>query len=471
MARNNDTMFIRKKARFEKWIPWICLAVFLLVALASLSHATTPPRSRGARPIAMGNGYTANSGDSYSLYYNPAGLVDISQPEYVMDYGRFTLAEDPAGSDFNFIYATPYRYRDIYVPLAFGVYGEQSAPGAHIVDLSVGGGADAPVDRWTKGFFKWPTKLGGTINIRQQSGDERSDRVGKSSMSLGLTGGAMVPINKKNQVGFSLRNLYLGAGEPDGPSLNLGLIHQHLGYLNMMADLSYGSGGLWRFEPGLEWLLARGVVRPRVGWGYRDSGLDMMATGIGFNVSPMTIDIAYMIPTKTLSDNSSQFRASLTYRFGRPQFSEIYYDRALEQAGQLDKQVLNLTVKEAELKSSLAELEQKKRMANGDLLEMKQRIQALKEQDLLGERDAKIRQLQYRLQATESELGGYKSRVRSAAEAASRIRRHKVVAGETLQGLAREYYGDPNLWKKIYDANADKIDRGLPRTGESLVIP
>jgi 5'-nucleotidase len=63
---------------------------------------------------------------------------------------------------------------------------------------------------------------------------------------------------------------------------------------------------------------------------------------------------------------------------------------------------------------------------------------------------------------------------RSAARAASQkpaIRTHVVKAGDTLQSLAREFYGDPGQWKKIYNANADKIERGLPRIGEKLVIP
>jgi LysM repeat protein len=455
--------------------PSYSLALFLLLALffwTSSAQAVTPPRSRGARPIALGNGYTAVTGDVYSLLYNPAGLFDILQPEMAFDYGRANMFNTSAVSDFNFAYATPHRYKDLNVPLGFSFYGEQAAPGAHIIDMTAGGAMEAPIDRWTKGFFKLPTKIGVAATLRHQNGDDKSSRVGKAGIGLGLTGGATFPINKSTQFGLALRNLYLGDAEPVGPSLNAGIVHLHKRYLNMMADLTYSSGGIWRFHPGLEWLMARGVIRPRLGWGYRDSGgVNTVATGIGFYASPVQIDIAYLIPTKTLTDNTDQFRASVTYRFGKPQFTEIYYDRALEEAGNLDKKVLGMTVKEAELKASLAEIEQKRRMANEDLLNMKQRIQSLKDQDVLGDRDQKIRQLQYRLQAAESELNTYKSRARSAAEQRAKIRKHTVKAGETLQALAREYYGDPNLWKKIYDANPDKIDRGLPRVGSVLVIP
>ncbi len=447
---------------------------FFLVTSVILTASTlaSPPRSRGARPIALGNGYAAVAGDSYSLFYNPGGLAEIAQKEFVIDYGRSTSIGEFARTDFNAIYSIPYRYKDKYVPLAFGVYGEGAAPGAHIVDITAGGGTDAPVDQWTKGFIKWPVKLGAAVTIRQQGGETRTTRVGKSSIGLGLTGGAYVPLNRKTQFGFTLRDLFPGGANPEGPSLHIGAAHIHKDYLNMFGELSFASGGIWRFHPGLEWLVARGVVRPRLGWGFRDNGaVDSVATGIGFYLSPMQIDLAYLIPTKTLNDNTSQFRASLVYRFGRPQFSEIYYDRALEAAGKLDTQVLTLTVKEAELKASLAELEQKKRLAADEILDMKKRIQELKDKDLIGERDQKIRQLQYRVQALESELDVYKSRQRAAVQRANTIRKHTVKAGDTLQSLAREYYGDPNQWKKIYNANMEKIERGLPKVGSELVIP
>jgi hypothetical protein len=146
----------------------------------------------------------------------------------------------------------------------------------------------------------------------------------------------MIPLNKKHQMGIAIRNLFAGNGEPRGASINVAATRHHKDYLDMFAELEYGRGGIWRFKPGLEWLVARGVLRPRLGWGYRDSGkIDHVATGLGFYLSPMQIDISYLIPVKTVNDNAGQLRASLVYRFGLPQFSEIYYDRALEAASTL----------------------------------------------------------------------------------------------------------------------------------------
>ena len=40
-----------------------------------------------------------------------------------------------------------------------------------------------------------------------------------------------------------------------------------------------------------------------------------------------------------------------------------------------------------------------------------------------------------------------------------------------LRKLAEKYYGDPSMWERIYEANPDKIERGLPIEGTTLTIP
>jgi LysM repeat protein len=420
----------------------------------------------------LGNAYVAEAGDPYALYYNPGGLSEINQKEVLFDYGRSSSIGEPTRSDFNGMLAMPYRFKETYVPLAFGLYGDAPAPGAHIIDFTAGGATDAPVERWTRGIVTLPAKLGVALTVRHQKGDEKSSHVGESTLALGLTGGFFIPWDRNHQFGIAIRDLYMGDGDPRGASINVGAYRHHKGILNMYGEIEYARGGVWRVKPGLEWLFARGVVRPRLGWGYRDSGgIDLLATGIGFYISPFQMDITYSIPLKTLNDDAHQFRTSLSYRFGKPQFTEIYYDRALEAASQLDQQVLGMTVKEAELKASLAELEQKNRLAKEELDNMKSRIEILKTQDVLGDRDRKIKNLQKRVYSLETQLKREKATVKSIRQKKATVRTHTVAAGETLQSISKKYYGDPNQWKKIYNRNPDKVERGLPQVGATLVIP
>jgi len=50
-------------------------------------------------------------------------------------------------------------------------------------------------------------------------------------------------------------------------------------------------------------------------------------------------------------------------------------------------------------------------------------------------------------------------------------KKHRASAGDTLRSLAERYYKDENLWEQIYQANTEKVDRGLPRVGAELTIP
>ncbi len=49
---------------------------------------------------------------------------------------------------------------------------------------------------------------------------------------------------------------------------------------------------------------------------------------------------------------------------------------------------------------------------------------------------------------------------------------HVVQSGETLSSISRKYYGNPNLWRRIIDANRGQIPDGVTiRPGMELRIP
>lgn len=51
-------------------------------------------------------------------------------------------------------------------------------------------------------------------------------------------------------------------------------------------------------------------------------------------------------------------------------------------------------------------------------------------------------------------------------------RSYTVQAGDTLSKISRQYYGDPNQYKKIFDANRNVLtDPNAIRPGQVLVIP
>ncbi|MFL8674166.1 LysM peptidoglycan-binding domain-containing protein [Clostridioides sp. GD02404] len=49
---------------------------------------------------------------------------------------------------------------------------------------------------------------------------------------------------------------------------------------------------------------------------------------------------------------------------------------------------------------------------------------------------------------------------------------HKVIEGDTLFKIAKKYYGNGDLWQKIYEANKDKIKSpNIIQNGWILIIP
>jgi nucleoid-associated protein YgaU len=49
---------------------------------------------------------------------------------------------------------------------------------------------------------------------------------------------------------------------------------------------------------------------------------------------------------------------------------------------------------------------------------------------------------------------------------------YEVVAGDTLSKIAKKFYGDPNLYPQIFEANRDQLsDPNKIQVGQKLRIP
>jgi nucleoid-associated protein YgaU len=58
------------------------------------------------------------------------------------------------------------------------------------------------------------------------------------------------------------------------------------------------------------------------------------------------------------------------------------------------------------------------------------------------------------------------------AEPAAELKTYTVAEGDSLWKIAQHAYGHGNLWKKIYEANKDRIQNpDLIHPGQTLVIP
>ncbi len=60
----------------------------------------------------------------------------------------------------------------------------------------------------------------------------------------------------------------------------------------------------------------------------------------------------------------------------------------------------------------------------------------------------------------------------ASAPATPAIREYTIKSGDTLSKIAQQYYGNASDWKKIHEANKDKIkDPNKIFPGQKIIIP
>lgn len=60
----------------------------------------------------------------------------------------------------------------------------------------------------------------------------------------------------------------------------------------------------------------------------------------------------------------------------------------------------------------------------------------------------------------------------SSPKASASSRSYTVEKGDTLSGIAKEFYGDANQWRRIYEANRELIKNpDLIYPGQTFTIP
>ena len=63
----------------NRWRPLLVAALLSVVSISNSAAGEYPSFYRGVRPLAMGGAFTAVADDEQALFYNPAGLADISR--------------------------------------------------------------------------------------------------------------------------------------------------------------------------------------------------------------------------------------------------------------------------------------------------------------------------------------------------------------------------------------------------------
>jgi LysM repeat protein len=417
----------------------------------------------GARAMGMGTAFGAVADDAFGMYYNPAGTANTP---YVQAAGSLGRLDSPVGTltEFSGSYLRPYEpINTATIGASYSLERQvNSGDTDHVVfnyaqEMKL---ADVPLSK--------PLKVG--ANFKFVNVDLGRGKGG--GFAAGFDVGALARTEMGLSAGAALTDLTNNAGVPRG-GLMLATAYTWQRRVTVDGDFRV-KGGLAEYYPGIEASFLQGLLKVRAGRGLSLDGVNTFAFGMGVNFSPVVLDVAMSLPTAGINRHGGGYQASFHYRFGAPSFSGQFVGSAAAEAERLRQEIAELEDRRKTLEAETRTGETTKTATLSELRVLEQRV--------------KEAQDEYRAQKKKNEELEYRGADQQAAQEppAKPVvlpkplpqppppawpKRHKVQAGDTLRSLAAKYYGDPNLWEKIYDANPDSVDRGLPTEGTVLIIP
>ena len=401
----------------------------------------------GARANAMGTAFSTVEDDAYAVFYNPANLTTLTGLETRFETARRLAPGAPEG-EVSLAYIRPVPDTEDKVA-GFGYYAVRQGGGFSSDSLTFATGKRAVIK-----YFQQPVFYGTSFKLLSL----RTPL--KSHLGLGFDAGVRLENNSGLKTALVLSDAMFGLGRSI-TTLTLGNSYK-LNDTLILADLK-ARGSYSEFFLGLEQSLFNGLLAARAGKGAALGGGHYLALGLGVNTLPWTIDLAWSIPWAGYNENSGYYGFNVGYRFGSKTYSEKLVGDAARQAESLKAQIDDLRLQRSNLESGIATNRVNKSMLETDLTMMQGRMREM-------ETNLKDLQLQtLEAQYKKENPKPVKKYVPPPPERWPRL--HKAAAGETLRSLASKYYGNPNLWERIYEANEKNISKGLPVEGAVLTIP
>jgi hypothetical protein len=367
----------------------------------------------GSRSAGMGGAVSAYRDDVSFLFENPASIAGLQYGELGLLGGRF-MENSSVGTDLGAV-------RAFKLPML----GRLWPAAGHIVNSGIAGSnyvqaglTLASEDLFLGQQLRWGTSL-------KYATDSLA---GFSSIAVDV--GVQSDYEPyRMSFGFAAKNFFSSSSQLTPAEPALGAVW-HSKYGRFSGEFSWLNSALYCSQ-GYEADLYEGLLVGRVGL---LNGPKPYATlGFGAYLWPFAADAAFGLPTGT-DNTAGYFQVTLRYRFDGADFSSIFLNNAIEKA---------------------MSIEGKSRMKNPGFVGG---VATLEPPDLA--RETVERPVQKVIYVTPKQ-----------ERAVSWPQYNKVQAGQTLRSLAQKFYGDPNKWQLIFNANPGKIERGQPRIGEELLIP
>ncbi|MFI5363749.1 MAG: type IX secretion system membrane protein PorP/SprF [Elusimicrobiota bacterium] len=321
----------------------------VLAAILALSLPALPARAAyndygtSARVAGMGMAYTAVADDAYSVYYNPAGLATLDQPEFASSYSRLlTGLSDGSNLQNSFLaYAHPldggrngtaatavnyftldslYRETSVFASYARAITREDSASPIYV------GLSEKYLNRALGGTSAASNSI---TNTGAASATPDPVLQGASKTNFDTDIGALWRVRPNWNVGLEIQhiltpNISFVAGDGDtlGRNIKLGGAYR-TPFSTLSTDLDFMTAPDGSFDKdiniGIEkWLptLLYGSFAVRGGLGYGSRDYRQISMGLSYKVHKMQFDYAFVMPVGGFTQTSGSQRVGLTWRFG-----------------------------------------------------------------------------------------------------------------------------------------------------------
>ncbi len=444
--------------------------------------------------MGMGYAYTAISNDVFGMFFNPAGLAGAPFTQVSGSIQRIP-------SDVGFLSQETFAYTRPFPILPGSTVG---AAYADLKQLSAGSkrqllGHFSTTLNLQKYYIPKPVKVGANLKFSSINPESLPHK-----FTPALDFGAIMEPGWDMAFGVSVTDLGSSVGVPT-PTIAFGGSYRYKRRMRFATDVRIRSG-LTEFYPGVEIDFMQRLLKLRLGRGVSLDTIDTLAVGLGLNYSPLILDMGFMLPSKGRTAAGTGVQVSVTWTFGAPPFYWRFPGDAARTAGDLRGEIL-------ELKKQVRDMRSNRDAADANKTSLEGQVEA--EEDRLRDLQRQSRDLEYELQkrrydrdhpepgdpllsspesipdmpagidndAAVDMPAGIDSappptvvapkpeKTRKRRRRSKFPKRHRVRAGDTLRKLAEKYYGDPALWEAIYEANPDRIERGLPVEGKTLLIP
>lgn len=422
------------------------LLLLSLPASASAAGVDFTFLKPGARANASGSAFSTTDNDSYAVFYNPANLTSLTESEVRFETSRWLSPLQVGGASLAYVRPVPDTDGKV---ATFGYYALRQGGGSSLDSFSFAVG-----NRTVFKYLQQPLYYGTAfklVSLRYPA---------KSHLGLGFDAGVRVGADSGLASSLVLTDMTMGTGKSLA-TLTFGNSYR-AGRTRFMADLK-ARGSYSEFFLGAEHDLFNGLLQARAGKGVSLAGGRYLALGLGVNTLPWTIDLAWSIPWAGYNENSGYYGFTVGYRFGSKTFSEKLVGDAARQADSLKTQIDDLREQRDSLANSIATYRVNKGLLESDMTVLQGRLR---------ETESNLKEVQLQLIEAQYKKETPKPVKRYVPPPPERWPKlHKVSAGETLRSIAGKYYGNPNLWERIYSANEKNVSKGLPVEGAVLTIP